>query len=370
MNFFGFTTGILVIGHFLYNDSKIYLLYYCIFSICFLFTDLILGFGIQTIIMVSRAYFVSPAYFQIAMIFLIRITEYVFIMLFANFINRRKGKNVNKKQSLSFLVIPIFSVVYIMTLISLLQLYAGFEESILLIVNIVLILILNIYVTYIFDAISKNNILQNEVSLYHQQSTLQHKYYDNLESKYMRSRKLIHDIRNHIQSIEGLYEIKDNETAKEYTNDIHMMLNELNQKYYTSSRVLNVILNDKFQSIRNANINLDYKIGEINLDFMREIDITTIFANLLDNSIESAMKVDKDRFIKFHVNKFNDFVIINIINSIKDKPIMKNKRIQSTKENHEGLGLENIKKTLEKYEGTMVIDYNDVEFKVNIVIPI
>ncbi|MDU2198078.1 MAG: ATP-binding protein, partial [Peptostreptococcaceae bacterium] len=130
-------------------------------------------------------------------------------------------------QSLRFLVIPIFSVIYILTLVSILQIYAGFQESVLLIVNIVLILILNIYVTHIFDAISKNNILQNEINLYHQQSKLQHRYYDNLESKYMQSRKLIHDIRNHLQSIERLYELKDNDRAKEYTNDIHIMLNEL-----------------------------------------------------------------------------------------------------------------------------------------------
>ncbi len=370
INIIGFTSGILIIGHFLYNDSKVYLLYYCVFSICFLFIDLLLAWMIPTIVMMNEVYFTSMAYLQIAMIFIIRMIEYVYIKLFTNFINRRKGKYISKKQSLSFLVIPTFSVIYIITLVSVLQIYTGLQESILLVINIILVLILNIYVTHIFDAISKNNILQNEVNLYHQQSELQHKYYDNLENKYKESRKLIHDIRNHLQSIERLYEIKDAEKAKEYTNDIHLMLNELNQKYYTSNRVLNIILNDKFQIIRNANIDLDCKIGEIDLDFMKEIDITTIFANLLDNSIESAKKVEDNSYIKFHVNKFNDFIVINIINSMKEKPTIKNSKIQSTKSNHEGLGLENIRKTLKKYEGTMVIDYDDTNFKVNVVIPI
>lgn len=54
---------------------------------------------------------------------------------------------------------------------------------------------------------------------------------------------------------------------------------------------------------------------------------------------------------------------------MKDKPIMKNKKIKSTKVNHEGLGIENIRKTLEKYEGSLGIDFDDYEFKVNIVIP-
>ena len=370
INLIGFAVGIVIIGHLLYNDSKVYLLYYCIFAVCFFFLDMILTLIIPNIFVMIGTYFVSPAYSQIAIIFLMRVIEYVFIVLFTIFINRRKAKDISKNQSLAFLVIPVFSIVYIMTLVSVLQIYAGLQESILLILNIILVLTLNIYVTHIFDAISKNNKLQNEVNLYYQQSELQHKYYDNLENKYKQSRKLIHDIRNHLQSIERLYEINDNERAKVYTNDIHAMLNELNQKYYTSNRVLNVILNDKFQIIRNANINLDYKIGEVNLNFMREIDITTIFANLLDNAVESSIQVEKNRYIKFYVNKFNDFVVINLINSMKDKPIMKNKKIQSTKFNHDGLGIENIKKTLEKYEGSMIIDYNETEFKVNIVIPI
>lgn len=364
-----FMSGILLIGHFLYNESKLYLIYYCIFALCFLFVDLLVSHFISFVITYGNFYFSSLVYLQITVIFLIRIVEYVYIKLFTSFINRREAKVINKLQSFTFLVIPLFSIIYILTLVYLLQLYAGFEESILLVVNIVLVLILNIYVTHIFDAISKNNTLKNEVNLYHQQSELQHKYYDNLESKYKESRKLIHDIRNHLQSIERLYENKENDLAQKYTSDIHLMLNELNQKYYTSNRILNIILNDKYQIIKSSNINFDCKIGEVSLDFMREIDITTIFANLLDNSIEAAKKVDSDSYIKFHLNKFNDFIVINIINSMKDKPIIKNKKIKSTKDNHDGLGLENIRKTLEKYEGSLVLDFDENEFKVNIVIP-
>lgn len=369
INTITFMIGILLIGHFLYNNSKLYLLYYCIFSLCFLFVDLLVSYFISFVITYDGFYFSSLAYLQITVIFLLRIIEYVYIKLFTNFINRREAKVINKLQSFTFLVIPLFSAIYILTLVYLLQLYAGFEESILLVVNIILVLILNIYVTHIFDAISKNNTLKNEVKLYHQQSELQHRYYDNLENKYKESRKLIHDIRNHLQSIERLYENKEQDLAKKYTTDIHLMLNELNQRYYTSNRILNIILNDKYQIIKSANISFDCKIGDINLDFMREIDITTIFANILDNSIEAAKKVEDNPYIKFHINKFNDFIVINIINSMKDKPIMKNKKIKSTKVNHEGLGLENIRKTLEKYEGSLVVDFDDNEFKINIVIP-
>lgn len=369
INIVTFLVGILLIGHFLYNDSKLYLLYYCLFAICLLFVDLLVGWLLSLAITYGGLYFSSLAYLQITVIFLVRIIEYIYIKLFTNFINRREAKVINRLQSFTFLVIPLFSVIYIHTLVYLLQLYVGLEESILLVVNIVLVLILNIYVTHIFDAVSKNNALQNEVNLYHQQSELQHKYYNNLENKYKESRKLIHDIRNHIQSIERLYENKEENLAKKYTDDVHVMLNELNQKYYTSNRILNIILNDKYQIIKSNNIDFDCKIGDINLSFMKEIDITTIFANLLDNAIEAAKKIDNNSYIKLHINNFNDFIVVNIINSMKDKPIMKNEKFKSTKVGHEALGIENIRKTLNKYDGNLVIEFDNHEFKVNMIIP-
>lgn len=369
INIVTFLVGILLIGHFLYNDSKLYLLYYCLFAICLLFVDLLVSWLLSLAITYGGFYFSSLAYLQITVIFLVRIIEYIYIKLFTNFINRREAKVINRLQSFTFLVIPLFSVIYIHTLVYLLQLYVGLEESILLVVNIVLVLILNIYVTHIFDAVSKNNALENEVNLYQQQSELQHKYYNNLENKYKESRKLIHDIRNHIQSIERLYENKEENLAKKYTDDVHVMLNELNQKYYTSNRILNIILNDKYQIIKSNNIDFDCKIGDINLSFMKEIDITTIFANLLDNAIEAAKKIDNNSYIKLHINNFNDFIVVNIINSMKDKPIMKNEKFKSTKVGHEALGIENIRKTLNKYDGNLVIEFDNHEFKVNIIIP-
>lgn len=103
---------------------------------------------------------------------------------------------------------------------------------------------------------------------------------------------------------------------------------------------------------------------------MRDIDITTMFANLLDNAIEAATEVKDNSYIKLEVDKFNDFVVINIENSIKHKVVKKGKRFKTTKKNHDGLGIENITKAIEGYGGSMIVDYSESEFKVNIVIPI
>lgn len=364
------TIGTILVGSYYYNNSRKYKIYYIAFSVCLFICD-ILATGIITIVIsLLDIHIQNIAYYQIVLVISIRLIEFIYCKLAVLFINRRNASKLTIMQTLGFIIIQLFSLIYMFSLFSYIQIFSRIEDTIILNINVLLILIINVYITYMFDSISKKNILENEVNLYKQQSEFQYKYYDNLEKKYQGSRKLAHDIRNHLYTIEELYKINDTNSAKEYTNDIHKMLNELNQRYYTSNKVLNIILNDKFDYIKEKDIDIICRIGDVDLSFIRDIDITTIFANLLDNAIEATLEIDKNAYIKLDINKFNELLVINISNSIINKPIYKNKKFKSTKENHNGLGIENIKKSLEKYDGTMMIDYKEDEFKVNIVIPI
>lgn len=371
-NLISITIGNILIGHYYYNNSRKYKIYYLVFSICLFICNMLASTSISLVIYALNIYITEPMYQFVIVLVSIRLIEYIYCKLAVLFINKRNASKLTILQTLSFVITQLFSIVYMFSLFSYVQIFSTEEDIILFSINVILILAVNAYSIYMFDSISKNNILENEVSLYKQQSELQYRYYDSLEKKYQGSRKLAHDIRNHLNTIEELYKMNDHETAKEYTNDIHKMLNELNQKYYTSNKVLNIILNDKFDYIKDKNINVNCRVGDANLNFIRDVDITTIFANLLDNAIEAILEIIeiKEAHIKLDIEQFNQMLVINISNSITTQPICKNKKFKSTKENHRGLGIINIKKSIEKYDGTMMIDYTEDEFKVNIVIPI
>ena len=51
-------------------------------------------------------------------------------------------------------------------------------------------------------------------------------------------------------------------------------------------------------------------------------------------------------------------------------PISDGVEFKSAKKNHSGIGLQNVRITLEKYQGNMRVNYDNKVFKVNIVIPI
>ncbi|WP_242833439.1 sensor histidine kinase [Clostridium sp. BL8] len=289
--------------------------------------------------------------------------------LFIAFYSKKKISRLTLVQFINFLILPIFSMFYITTLMMYVQVYLSPQDIILLIVNIVSILALNIFITNIFENISRNNELKNQLLLHEELSKMQYEYYGAIENKYNSSRKLIHDVKNHINTIENLYKAQEHEKAREYSENMYRLFEELGQKQFTSNKTLNIILNDKYQKAISSNITLKCFVETAELDFIKDIDLTTIFANLLDNAIEAAQESVGEKEICLKVARFNDFLVINVSNTTNEELITKGNLVRTTKKNHSGLGLQNVKLVLMRYQGNMTIKYDEGIFTVNLVIP-
>lgn len=359
-----------IVGHFLYNDNKIYILYYCLLVVamtaCQIVASYILSFissaGIINFYTIDSYLFANAIVMQLANLSATRL-----------FLSKYKNKEItklNKGQVFNFLLLPIFSIVYIITLLMYSEIFVAIQDTLLLAINIGSIIGLNIFITNIFQSISKNNEMKNQLNLYEQQANISYDYYNNLEGKYKNSRKIIHDIKNHIQTIEHLYNGNEDGKARIYAEDLDMMFKGLEQIHYCENRVLNIIINDKVQKASDFDIIIDCKIGDVNLDAIKDIDLTTIFSNLLDNAIDEVKNFEKDRVIFLKINSFNDFIVVNVSNALKSKPLKSKDEFKTTKKDHQGLGLQNVRMAIEKYEGTLRIDFDEEHFKVNIVIPI
>ena len=104
-----------------------------------------------------------------------------------------------------FVLIPIFSIlnIYLMLFVSA---YA-FEDImyLLIICDVVLIFILNLYLFSLLSKVSENVEIRGKLALYDQASDLQYRYYQEMETKLEDSRKTVHDMKNHLQAMERLY---------------------------------------------------------------------------------------------------------------------------------------------------------------------
>ncbi|MGL5353202.1 MAG: sensor histidine kinase, partial [Clostridium sp.] len=335
--------GTVIIGHFLYNDDKMYILYYSLLIVAmtafqivisFIF-NFISGIGILNFYTIDSYIFANSIVIQFANLSATRM-----------FLNKYKNKEITKLSKVefsNFLLLPIFSIFYIITLTMYSDIFLTFQDTFLFGINIASIIGLNIFITNIFQSISKNNEMKNKINLYEQQANMSFDYYNSLETKYKNSRKVIHDIKNHLQTIENLYKENEVNKAKDYTEDLDNIFKGLEHRHYCDNRVLNIIINEKSEKASSINILIDSKIGDVNLDGIRDIDLTTIFSNLLDNAIDEVKNFEIDRVIFLKVSSFNDFIVINVSNALRSKPIKNKDDFKSTKKDHQGLGLQNVR---------------------------
>lgn len=66
----------------------------------------------------------------------------------------------------------------------------------------------------------------------------------------------------------------------------------------------------------------------------------------------------------------NEFIIINISNPVYTTPKRNGRLFKTSKQGHSGIGLSNVVKSVEKYNGHLICETENNCFIVNIVIPI
>lgn len=130
---------------------------------------------------------------------------------------------------------------------------------------------------------------------------------------------------------------------------------------YCENAILNII-NDKVEYCKKREIAFSVDIREVNIDFMKPIDITTIFGNLLDNAVE-ACEAAEEKEIQLKMYPFNGLVYVLLTNTYagiirwngKGKPI-------SGKGEQHGIGVENVEQALKGYHGSLRLSAQEQMF--------
>ena len=317
--------------------------------------------GIVETILFAMAVFGS--YLVFTMLYLLLAAEYILVSRYFVKVFREKDQVfLSNGQTAVFLLLPFLLLALIFALYlngeTLLMIY-GYGSLAVAVLGIVLLHLLVIYLFGYMIGQQKKNL---QYQLYEQQKEMMMHQYRELEEKYQASRKVIHDVKNHIQMIGELYHLGDLEAADRYCSDIGGMLRSLERVTYTEHRMLNLILNEKLNLQEMKGARLRIEIGQADLSFMKDIDVTTIFSNLLDNAREAVAECGEERYLSLKMDEAKDFLVICLRNSC---PAKRKKR-----KGHEGLGLVNVRYVVESYGGTMQVSRLKDGYQTSITIPI
>lgn len=197
------------------------------------------------------------------------------------------------------------------------------------------------------------------------------KNYQAINEIYTNNARLYHDLNNHLNVLYQLLEENgDNETAKQYIQEISKPVTQLSRIVWTGTDVIDVIINSKLQKMEELGIS-----AKIDTEFPSNTtilphDMCTILANLLDNAIEAAEKLPEGRHAALVIRRINRFVVIKVSNSCVGSKRASSDFPATSKEDteHHGWGLSNVQETTQKYGGTMRCHQENGEFVVTVML--
>lgn len=199
----------------------------------------------------------------------------------------------------------------------------------------------------------------------------QESYYEELEKNQQNIRKLRHDMRHHLNLVHTFLRDNETEQANQYLSQLSDESNS-NMYSFCENSIVNAVLNAKYSDAVNLGIQPVIQVELPQKMPVDDVSLCSLIGNTLDNAIEACRKVadTSKRFLTVKARYKNGRLSYEITNAKQNEIIKKNGRILTDKEDKSahGLGINNIKEIVEKYNGSIDISYDDHSFTVTALI--
>ena len=271
---------------------------------------------------------------EIIALFLVEIFL-LLLVLFKKIFTKREG-NIPIKYQVGFLIVPVLSVVVINGMVS------G-QPTISWLFGVISLLILNMVSYYLLNTLTGYITEQSNKEQMERQIKTQKEKYEQLASSFVQGNRLIHDVNKHNQMIKKYLEESDFEEAVNYIEKIDDSFAEL------------------YSSVNTGNLVVDSIIG----GFKERLEQIGCAVELSVKIIEAVTCGEKKRsYVEMKLEMTHTSFVFYAKNSVSSE-----KKKEKNKWFH-GLGLSNVKDTVENYGGTMLVSHTKESYETMIQVPI
>ena len=177
-----------------------------------------------------------------------------------------------------------------------------------------------------------------------------------------------HDLKKQIR-----YLRREGAAREELLAELETMTDSLNTSFHSGNDALDTVLTEKSMICYRSGIPFACMAGGEGLNFMRDLDIYTLFANLLDNAIEASHGLpEQERGIQVIVKRQGAFLSIHEENYFSGTVREQDGQLLTTKSDpqYHGFGVRSMRQIVEHYDGSISFVNDGNIFKVNILLPI
>ena len=278
-------------------------------------------------------------------------------------------KDAEDAQNISLVLMPICSTIVITLLI-----YTDTCTDIGLTIVSIGLLIANFLMLYLYNLLLHSISQQYEIEMLKTQLQA----YANQLNVVLRGEEKIkalrHDIKHHLSELMLLANKHDVAEIQKYIDEMNSFLKNPNEIVSSGNLEIDSVLNFMLQKAEKELKTVDIKVM-LPEKVRHSFDINVMLGNLLENAIKAAGKTE-NKYLSVHIKLKRGILKVKIENSFESSYILRKEQnrkdtiLKTTKPftKQHGIGLKNVKKIVEKYNGTMAVTAQKGIFCVNLLL--
>jgi two-component system, LytTR family, sensor histidine kinase AgrC len=233
-------------------------------------------------------------------------------------------------------------------------------------IHLIIVILLNFLSLFILASIYKR---EEKRKIYDAEST----HVEEFRSLVSSVRSDRHDLNNHLTVISGLIKINNYEAANKYITEMIGDIRINNKALAINNPILASMLYSKMDTYKNEGITFNITItSESIVNLLSSTDLIRLLSNLLDNAYEATLELPViQRLVQLEMLELDKNIILKVCNSAVMKEInddyFKIGKSSKSQSGNRGYGLGIIRKIINKYNGTLLIDTKDnlVSFEIS-----
>ncbi|MDY4096057.1 MAG: ATP-binding protein [Lachnospiraceae bacterium] len=278
-------------------------------------------------------------------------------------------KDTETVQNVSLVLMPVCSIVVIVLLI-----YSDTCADIGLSIVSIGLLIANFLMLYLYNLLLHSISQQYEMEMLKTQVQVYANQLDVILRGEEKIKSLRHDMKHHLNELMLLANKYNVVEIQEYINQMKSFLQNPNELVASGNLEIDSVLNYMLQKAEKELKTVDIKVM-LPEKIRHSFDINVLLGNLLENAIEAAGKTE-NKYLSIYITLKRGILKVKIENSFEPSCILwgeqqrKDMILKTTKPftDRHGIGLKNVKKIVEKYNGTMAVTTQDGIFCVNLIL--
>lgn len=333
-------------------------------STLFVYVIMILVEAVLGFIMVRDLEFDSlndlADYANVFGVVVINIANYALVMAISKYMSARQGIRIPFGYWLLLMLIPT-STIYMVILV---YQSSSFEKTQVIIFS-ALLLMINFVVLFLYDMISHYfDVKIKEASLI-QLNKSYARQFEMMERSNRHIRAFRHDYKKHMNTLKTLLGQGSCEQASAYVNGLTRERGLEKIISQTGNIVIDSIINYELNSADEYGVDVEFYHNYLPMSLeMEDYDMTIVLSNLLSNALESVVNFHGKKVIRLNLNFDKGVFYVKVVNTYDGLIDMEENLPTSRKKeqvNH-GIGLSNVKQTVEKYDGSLRLVYDDQWF--------